>query len=268
MEVFGNRSPKADDLLLLLDECERLSWRGELLQHMQSAWPSLRFAAATRDYAYREILLDLQGDNRRYTPVWLRGLESGDVGEVYRNARTLLLKKGISWGMDAAAEGFVASRSAGEPWYLQLMGYILLTHNLAEKIEPINAKGSVYHRTRLGDVVTAEQTEMASRLRHLYGREYERLVTRSTRREELLVGLAQCPVTRIPIEFLRYLGRERGFGALDVARRLASLDPPTLLIEGGEVSFTNHQFRVHCRLLPTGTAPLAVELARAFDWDL
>ncbi|MDN5767336.1 MAG: hypothetical protein L0H78_16155 [Humibacillus sp.] len=264
------------DVMLLLDECEQLPWILELLDYTRSFDDvKVRFVLALRDYASYMLADPSHGDYRWQRRVNLSSLSRLEIEGLFARASSELRKLGVVWSLSIEAVNYIQKSSAGEPWYLQMVGSeLLLDEDLALE-QYVNApvtKGNKSVRVSLDMVRQAEARMVVSSLHNLHAERYLRICRKAPKTEEMLRALAHFPGTYIPNRYIEHVRERRIASAGGILRRLSNPDLGPVLTRPtsptGTWQFEDHQFRVYCRLA-SATNDLIAEMGRehAESWN-
>lgn len=162
------RSEQIQEFVILLDECEQLPWLKRLLDFTRRFdAESCRFVLALRDHSAHELADPRRGDYRSPRHVQVGRLKRPEVEAVFERGSLLLSDLGITWGLQPEALTYIASHSAGEPWYLQMIGQELLLDpqaKLETRVTSSTTTQPAILRVNLDDVRRAEVRMRAKRL--------------------------------------------------------------------------------------------------------
>jgi hypothetical protein len=133
-----------------------------------------------------------------------------------------------------------------------MVGYELLydpQFNLETHIRS-DGRAPLIIRVGLAEVKRAEMMMLQSKLGGLHHPRYLELIRGAPKREELLRALAHYPGSLIPASFVGHVRTRRIGGARNILTSLTSgADAPILYAsDARSYRFSDHQFRVYCRL--------------------
>jgi hypothetical protein len=242
------------EVIIMLDECEHLTWLPELFAFVRRFEEmGTRFVLALRDYAVYRLRSGPYGDYRWLDEISLDRLTSTEIDEFFSRAIRRLSDLGVNLLIDPVVISSVESRSAGEPWYLQMIGAELLSQQAAKLGSAFPAAGSpILFSVRHSDFEIAEVQLVERRLRGVYGQMYSAVVQGAPRREEVLQALAAFPETIIPDGFVTFIGQKRIKAVRRIIDALSGWSPLPILIRSAApvpgLEFQSHEFRVYCRV--------------------
>jgi hypothetical protein len=243
----------ADEIVVLLDECEQLPWIERLLDWTRDfSLSGTRFCVAVRDHAAHRLTSAQHGDYRWPRRIAVRPLTDTEITALFYRAAQFLHSYGVNWSINPEALNYVALHSGGEPWYLQMIGSELIADPNIDILSRIAAgHGPINVSVVRLDVVNAERRVLENRLLGLHAQRYNDLVARAPKREELLRSLAKFPAGVIPADYVSDIQKFRIPGMKRVIDSLISEPDPVIIrvANGRAWQFSDHQFKVYCRLI-------------------
>lgn len=248
------RDRAVGEIIFILDECEQLPWLDTLLDYTRDFDDhGCRFILAVRDHAADGVANPARGDYRWPDWIELPRLKRPDIRALYERAEKQLASLHLNWSITSEAVGYIDRHSAGEPWYLQMIGHELIYDDslrLETRLAGDTSEERLSVRVGLNEVRRAEAQMLKSRLRGLHRARYVSLTAGAPKREEMLRAFAHFPDTLIPVDFVSHVRRRRIGSASHILGALSQAkDAPIVHVKGMTAyQFSDHQFRVYCRL--------------------
>ncbi|MCP3882802.1 MAG: AAA family ATPase, partial [Sulfitobacter sp.] len=239
------------EVVLMLDECEHLPWLEDLFGFVRRFPRSkVKFVLAMRGHALDSFRRSRYDNFRLPHGIDLPGLEEAENGQIssfFEQKVAALKAAGVDFYIDPAALALIVRKSGGEPWYLHMLGNELLKGSSDTIMDDLRLGNRHEVIVDTESVRAAERAVAATYLHGLYTSQYRTLCGRAPKREEVLRAIAQLQEPTVSSEFVAHMRIERGGDPAEIMRRLAE-DHGVLERDGRSWRFTNHQFRVYCRL--------------------